>query len=822
MKHSPGCKCCRPEGCQDIRLLWKPSSPYDRGEYTDNDQWKPYTEYLQGDQFWAPSTDRNGDLQKFLYTAPVTMFSGGGWTNAEESRYSRGRGISYHDGLDDFELFGDGWPTDQIRLHEALQTNRLREGQGIVSRQEFESDNWQIDWSCIVITPKYDDMEMESLTADIRLMGSVEYDRDVDDRPTSGIVTVISKASANERRIKPYPEQCIPSCETETEEVWNPDDPQCGPKPPFGFNGKVEHGTFVGDNLNLSDAWGSNNDYFLTSRSVQPENGVVVGTLDVETQRQYSPRGEDGVLNLHDVYVLVDCFVRPDCDFNPTYNNAGFENYKAQNAVTVVTKGGLVTQGGESFMVEAGDIIQITDFTKLEEGQLATDPDPAYGFGDEAEDGAFTHIPADEIVEEDRTCYVDQPSGKEGPTSFNFEGVEVRRSLEQFTGRRIAAYVDKLSDIDQIRTRDEDYSLKFSPTVARLMTTATVERPTCVPAPTFECECRPMIAALSGIDIDQLYAYGEGGIQFLNSGNPEEFIDAGLEVNAGLPGLPRVTEDETFITKVSSSGELQFSPIIEIPSPQDQDCLGRAARGVYTSSWSIWKINQEINDPGGGREISPTYYFRLVVSGVIEHSELRIIDCIGKRDKVVLARSAVCAQQFFTFGGERQAEWTADTDGDGDIDIIDDPNGLDPTNGGQIFLTQEAAEADLERRKGILIADMAEYIQGWLCRGARFNGAMNRIAAPFLNRQAGIDTDGDGDINLTRSWAWGFPYSATRTEYSLARGAGSGCGNVATLVYPSQAEIDAGMYRYGRFFDPAWVGGANFINGGQTSVISTQ
>ena len=744
-------------------------------------------------------------MQKFLYTAPVTMFSGGGWTNAEESRYSRGRGISYHDGLDDFELFGDGWPRDQIRLHEALQTNRLREGQGIVSRKEYESENWQISWSCIVITPKYDDMEMESLTADIRLMGSVEYDRDVDDRPTSGIVTVISKASANERRIKPYPEQCIPSCEAETEEVWNPDDPQCGPKPPFGFIGKVEHGTFVGDNLDLSDVWGNNSDYFLTSRSVQPENGVVVGTLDVETQRQYSPRGEDGALNLHDVYVLVDCFVRPGCDFNPTYNGAGFENYKAQNAVTVVTKGGLVTQGGESFMVEAGDIIQITDFTKLEEGQLASAP--SYGTGDEAEDGAFTHIPADEIVEEDRTCYVDQYSGKEGPLSFNFEGVEVRRSLEQFTGRRIAAYVDKLSDIDQVKTRDEDYSLRFPGIVARLMTTATVERPTCVPAPTFECECRPTIAALNGIDIDQLYAYGEDMIELLNSGNPPEVDDGDFELPDGT----------LFSERISSSGELKFSPIFEIPAPQDQNCLGRAARGVYTSSWSLWKINQDIDGPGGGREIVPTYYFKLLVTAVIEHSELRIIDCIGKRDKVILARSSVSYQSSQTFGGERQAEWQADTDGDGDIDIIDDPNGLDPTNGGQVFLTQAAAEEELERRRNILIGDITDFIQGWLCRGASFDGAMNSIDAPFVNRQAEIDTDGDGDVDFSRVFEFGQPVGATLTEYSLVKEAGNGCGYVASLKYPTQGEIDSD--RYGRFFLPVWT--SDFINGGQTSVIST-
>jgi len=818
IRFSPGCGCCLGK-CEEITLQWIPSSPYDRGEYTDDQRWRPFTEYLQGDQFWEESTDRNGDLHKFLFTAPATMFSGGGWTLSEEARYSRGRGISYADGLADFEIFGDGWSSDQIRLHEALQTNRLREGQGIVSRKEYESENWQITWSCIVITPKYDDMEMESLTADVRLMGSVEYDRDVDDHPTSGIVTVISKASANERRIKPYPEQCIPTCEAETEEVWNPDDPQCGPKPPFGFEGKVEHGTFVGDNLNLSKVWGNNSDFFLTSRSVQPENGVVVGTLDVETQRQYSPRGEDGALNLHDVYVLVDCFVRPDCDFNPTYNNAGFENYKAQNAVTVVTKGGLVTQGGESFMVEAGDIIQITDFTKLEEGQLASDP--ANGFGDEAEDGAFTHIPADEIVEEDRTCYVDQFSGKEGPLSFNFEGVEVRRSLEQFTGRRIAAYVDKLSDIDQVKTRDEDYSLRFPTIVARLMTTATVDRPTCVPAPTFECECRPTIAALNGIDIDQPYTYGEAGIEFLNSGNPEDFIDTDLQVNTGIHGVP---EGETLITKVSSSDGIEFSPILEIPAPNDQDCLGRAARGVYTSSWSIWRYNQSIVGPGGGREIAPSYYFRLVVAGVIEHSELRIIDCIGKRDKTVLARSAVCIQNMQTYGGERQGQWQADTDGDGDIDIVDDPNGLDPTNGGQIFLTQAAAEAELERRKGILIADMAEFIQGWLCRGASFDSAMNSIVGnQFRINQADIDTDGDGDINVTRSFFWGMPAAATRTEYSLVKGAGDSCGTVATLVYPSQSEIDSGMYRYGRFFDPAWANwSVDFINGGQTSVIATQ
>jgi len=275
-------------------------------------------------------------------------------------------------------------------------------------------------------------------------------------------------------------------------------------------------------------------------------------------------------------------------------------------------------------------------------------------------------------------------------------------------------------------------------------------------------------------------------------------------------------------TKVSSSGGIEFSPIIEVPAPNNQDCLGRAARGVYTSSWSIWEIQPWFNS-FEGRETSPTYYFKLVVVGVIEHSELRIIDCIGKRDKTVLARSAVCIQNTQTFGGERQAQWQADTDGDGDVDTVDDPNGLDPNNGGQVFLTQAAAEAELERRKNILIADMAKYIQGWLCRGARFDNAMNSVVAPFVNRQAEIDTNGDGDVDATRSYYWGMPAAATRTEYSLAKAAGNSCGTVATLVYPSQSEIDSGMYRYGRFFEPAWANwSVDFINGGQASVISTQ
>jgi len=100
---------------------------------------------------------------------------------------------------------------------------------------------------------------------------------------------------------------------------------------------------------------------------------------------------------------------------------------------------------------------------------------------------------------------------------------------------------------------------------------------------------------------------------------------------------------------------------------------------------------------------------------------------------------------------------------------------------------------------------------------------MNSVVAPFVNRQAEIDTNGDGDVDATRSYYWGMPAAATRTEYSLAKAAGNSCGTVATLVYPSQSEIDSGMYRYGRFFEPAWANwSVDFINGGQASVISTQ
>jgi len=778
--------------------LWAVSSPYVRGEYTDDDQWKPYTEYLQGDQFWAPSTDRNGDLQKFLYTAPVTMFSGGGWTNAEESRYSRGRGISYADGLVDFEVFGDGWPSDQIRLHEALQERKLREGQGLISRKEIAKEEWIATWNVEVkATEEYDDMDMESLSVRVKFMGSAEHDPEVDDEPTSGIVTVVSKAAPHERVTSPYPESCIPICETNTEEVWNPDDPQCGPKPPFNPEWKIEHGTFAGTTESLSETW--SNAISLTritnARSTQPENAAVLGKLDVANQVQHSgPRADGEPLNLHDPIVLEQCFGAT----NGGKGFAdGFENHAIQNAVTVVIEGGEVTQGGDPFTVEAGDIIQIVDFTKLDDRGKLTGLESPFGTLDSAEDGAFLHIPADSIVEEDRTSYLSSGPTKT-PSPFELTGmdVEVAKDLGVFTGGKLAVYVEEFSDTDGLRTRDGDYFCQFGLKMCRVQTPATIANPDCEPVPAYECNCRPLDGAVSP------------GLDLTFTGNYPEFMWYIDELGVGFG-----SEDSYGMTVIDKSDGISWmGPFTPPTSHQqyDKDCHAKFGQLALATDWQLRKYTYAAS-LDGFRQRAPNYGFAIKVSVVVEHTEIRLLDCIGKIDSALLGRSAVHAASY----------------------VSDKLTNLGGLIGDSFFITEDAAREEMEKAipRARALASQAGY--AYLCNGGSFANDQMTHANLGLTQIVARDMDGDGDVDQSdidraelRS-VYEAVAAASFHEWSLQSEVN--CNNVVTFKFPaSEAEIDAqrdGRHYLGDIFftsrDPLFfLNTANFP--GNTSVSVTR
>jgi len=795
IRFSPGCGCCLGK-CEEITLQWIPSSPYDRGEYTDDDRWRPFTEYLQGDQFWEESTDRNGETHKFLFTAPATMFSGGGWTLTEEARYSRGRGISYADGLQDFELLTNavdeayGFPLDQIRLHEALQQRRLYEGQGLISRKEIAKEEWVATWNVEVkSTEEYDDMEMESLDVRVKFMGSAEYDSAVDDYPTSGIVTVVSKAAPHERVTAPYPEDCIPVCEAENEQLWNPDNPQCGPKPPFNPEWKIEHGTFDSGGEILDDTYAKSDKLLQVknARSTQPESAAVMGSIDVPNQTMFGGRDEGEPLDLHDYRVLNECFGGRYTGGNAGAGfSDGFEEHRIQNAVAVITKGGMVTQGGEPFMVEAGDIIQITDFTKLDCDPFA---DQHFrGTADFPEDGAFTHIPAAEIVEHDRTCYLSSDT-----TAIKGNDIEVAKSLSVYSGGRLAVYVEEFSDTDIQRTRDGDYFCQFSFNMCKVETPSTITNPECEPIPAYECECRPLRAILQGADLADSASYDSCHLEDMMSGIIDESFQFMFALDAFGGRLATLVPLET-------SDGIEWMPgVFSVPGGSG-DCEASKANATVAQTWTFYRM-QDDSSLFGGKEIAGLGYgWRIRTTAIAEISKIKLFDCIGQRDKVVMARSVVATSGF-----------TIDQGAIGNFNRT-------------IYLDEGLARAKFEQARGRALNDAAKYANGYLCKGGGLSDSMIfgspfRIAPPTFRQ---IDFDDDGDIDGAIFGADSHFVAASLHEWSLQTD--PGCGYAVSVKYPTWDEQE-NQQKAGRHFSPITTcslesPATSFA--GQTSTIASQ
>jgi hypothetical protein len=659
--------------------------------------------------------------------------------------------------LQDFELFGSGWTRNQIRLHETLQTRQLREGQGLISRKEIAKDQWIANWNVeIKATEEYEDMEMESLDVRVKFMGSAEYDPEVDTQPTSGIVTVVSKAAPQERVTLPYPESCIPVCERRTEQNWDPDDPQCGPKPPFNPEWKIEHGTFNDALEDLHQVWSRSKSItgLTNTRSIQPENAAVLGKLDVANQRHHEGREDGEPLNLHDPLVLEQSFGA----INGGRGFAiGFENHAIQNAVAVVVEGGEVTQGGDPFTVEVGDIIQIVDFTKLDDRGKLTGLESPFGTLDSPQDGAFLHIQMDDIVEESRTSYLQNgATRKPNPERLVQGDIEMAKSLEAFSGGKLAVYVEKFSDTDGKRTRDGDYFIQFRLDICKVETPASILNPDCMPVPAYECGCRPLRGAVTpGLDLtfagnylDVMWYLDELGEGFVTEDFRMEVIDRSDGISLSEPSAPALSHQE-----------------------YDNDCHAKFGQFVTATDWQIRKNTFA---PNFGREVSSSYTFAHKVSVIVEHVEVRLIDCIGKIDTVVLGRSAVHAASYVS------DELTQDGRLVGEIG----------------YLTEDAARAAMERAIGRAknLAVQAGY--AYLCNRGRFTNDQMTHGDLRLTQLLVRDWDGDGDVDQSDVDRAGLfavreiALAASYHEWSLQKNIT--CSNAITFTFPgSEAEIDA-------------------------------
>ena len=141
IRFSPGCGCCEPTGCKLESIGFTPTTEQERENYPD---WKPYTEYLAGDQFSFVS---NEDSHRYLYRAYFTMYSGSGWTVFEESRYERLQRVDQKNEVDEWNLYGSGWDrlTDD-QLHTFLVNRRLGDEMGLTSKSEVLPSS--LEWTC--------------------------------------------------------------------------------------------------------------------------------------------------------------------------------------------------------------------------------------------------------------------------------------------------------------------------------------------------------------------------------------------------------------------------------------------------------------------------------------------------------------------------------------------------------------------------------------------------------------------------------------------------------------------------------------------------
>lgn len=634
MKHSPGCKCCRDNECTRVFFKWAPSSPYDRGEYTDDDQWTPYTEYHQGDEFWQWSEDRNGDLQRFLYKAPQTMFSGGGWTQVEEDRYYRGKAISYADGLDDFELFGHRWPLDQIELDAALQTRRMSEGQGIVSREDVAQNEWYVAWksdsSDFAYNTDYDDMEMESLRLKVKFMGSAEYDSENDTEPTSGVVTLFTKAAPMERVDRPYPQDCFRLCQDDL--AHSPDlEDQCGPPPPYHPQFKIQHGTFQGGHLELDDTWSKSVEIATrAARTVQPVGGAVVGALDIQSLIGVHNEPSDTVLDLHEYAVAVDVFGRSlegFIDNGPIVSM----NPEIQNMVVVATSSGSVDIGNGPINVSEGDLIQIVDFLRVTGGY--------FGEFDNEKGQAYLHIPADQIAESERTVSLNSIGRGYTLDTWNND-IVYDGPMGAAIGGKIALYVEELSDTDIGRTMDGSYYIKFSDSICVVETPATVDSPECKPVPAYECNGRLLNSYSTPLDLTSIgsynYAIVEDIYDFPDQSLGEQ-LDGSINTVGDDAGINEVFY--SFVNSLVDEDETWVGPG-ELPDIDTQDCQSPSGHMAFLMMWKLYKSTVTNQFSFGKDLLVDTYWYETRVVMFWQRDEIQVHDCIGP-DRFVVARSIV-------------------------------------------------------------------------------------------------------------------------------------------------------------------------------------
>lgn len=154
-----GCGCCTTTTCENASIAFTPTAERDR---ISRPSWKPFTEYLAGDEFHQQS---NNDGAVYLYRVDFTLFSGGGWTVFEESRYTQVRRVDLFDEVKEWDLFGSGWGLlEQEEISEFLANGRLAEGMGYVSKSEVlpSIESWRVDFNYFLSSRAFKQTQMSS------------------------------------------------------------------------------------------------------------------------------------------------------------------------------------------------------------------------------------------------------------------------------------------------------------------------------------------------------------------------------------------------------------------------------------------------------------------------------------------------------------------------------------------------------------------------------------------------------------------------------------------------------------------------------------
>lgn len=148
LRRSPGCDCCGPRGCEDIRIGYTPTNELSRGLWDGTPQWTPDTAFFAGDRFLQYRLEDN---RYCAWEAPTTLQTGSGWTQFEQDRYTLVSVVDVIDEIAEWIPIGTGWESLSAEQYEqAFLNGYLFQDCGFISRDNVlpSTDlNWSVSFN---------------------------------------------------------------------------------------------------------------------------------------------------------------------------------------------------------------------------------------------------------------------------------------------------------------------------------------------------------------------------------------------------------------------------------------------------------------------------------------------------------------------------------------------------------------------------------------------------------------------------------------------------------------------------------------------------